>query len=121
METLFPSLPPSSRSLPSIVATLRFVPDPDRMIAPGRAEIRPHRASQPVEYRILLGNVPLTPHRAAIPGTAPLRNRGASFGAVALHHRVVISDANPFPRRTGSCRPRPSSIAVPARSGPAAR
>ena len=103
METLlFPSSPPSSPSSPSIVATLPFVPDADRTTEPGRAENRPGCAVQPVGYQILIGDVPLAPHRVAIPGTVPFRNRVASFGAVSFHLRVAAGDAGPFPRRTGS-------------------
>src|SRR5918994_5379628 len=124
METLlFPSSPPSSPSSPSIVATLPFVPDADRTTAPGRAENRPGCAVQPVGYQILIGDLPLAPHRVAIPGTVPFRNRVAS------------SDADPFPRRTGSqdlvlppapCRPtlgrrrgerRVGRVSLPSRAG----
>jgi hypothetical protein len=115
METLlFPSSPPSSPSSPSIVATLPFVPDADRTTALGRAENRPGCAVQPVGYQILIGDVPLAPHRVAIPGTVPFRNRVASFGAVSFHLRVASSDAGPFPRRTGS----QDLVLPPHRAGP---
>jgi hypothetical protein len=76
-----PFSPPSSRSSPSIAAT-PFVPDADRMTAPGRDENWPRCASQFGGNRNLIGDPPLAPYRVAIPGTVPLRNRVASFDAV---------------------------------------
>jgi hypothetical protein len=99
-----PFSPPSSRSSLSIVAT-PIVPDASRMTAPGLAENGPRCTSQFGGNRSLIGGLPLTPYRVAIPGTVPFRNRVASLGAVDLHLRVASNDADPFPQRTGSCDP----------------
>ena len=98
METLFPLSPPSSPSSPSLVATLRFGPDADRMTAPGRAEDRPCRTSPPVGYRVLIVTV------RSLPTVSPSPARCLAATASPASARLPSTAASPATTRLPSLR-----------------
>ncbi|MDF3016281.1 MAG: hypothetical protein K0R44_1506, partial [Thermomicrobiales bacterium] len=108
-----PFSPPSSRLSLSIVAT-PIVPDAGRMTAPGLAENRPRCTSQFGGNRSLIGGLPLTPYRVAIPGTVPSATASPAWA------RLTSTSASPATTRIPSLKGRglatPSFL--PAHSGP---